>query len=333
MSRKIAVLSGDGIGPEVVSSTVSAIIALTNDVEIVNADIGYDCFKRTGEALPKETVEIVDECDAVLMGCVTVPDNERNYRNPALDVKRRLDLFANVRPISRIVPDLGIIDLDAVFVRENTEGLFEMTEIEDLDGVTYSKRITYAGCKRICQFSKRLAGELGRKHITCLHKANVYKQTDGLFLKTFYEVMNGSGLKYDDMKADDMASYMVMNPSEVDMIVTQSLYGDIVSEEASALVGGTYLSPSCGIGDRKALFEPMHRSNPELAGLNVVNPTASLMSGSLLLMYLGYTKESMILADAVRTAYKRGYRTADVGGKMGTYEFTDCIVKLCNSRT
>lgn len=329
MSKKVAVLPGDGIGPEVVSSTVAAITSLGTDIELITADIGYECFKRTGEALPRATAELVNECDAVLLGCVTIPENERNFRNPVIEIKKRLDLYANVRPINKIVPDIGKIDINAVFIRENTEGLFDISEVEDVEGISYTKRLSYAGCRRICKFARNYAESHGRKRITCVHKADIYRKTDGLFLDTFREVMDGSNVGYDDAKTEDMVSSIILEPQNIDVVVTQSLYGDILSEEAASLCNGVHLSPSSGIGDNKALFEPMHKSNPELEGLNTVNPTASILSGSLMLQYLGYKEEGMLLKEAVASAYKRGYRTVDIGGTTGTFEFTSQIVKYC----
>jgi len=329
MTKKIAVLPGDGIGPEVVSATVSAIDALSLDIEFISADIGLDCHKRTGSALPKSTLNIIDECDAILVGCVEDDSTDRTYRNPVMEIKKRLDLFANVRPVKKIAQDIGVKDLNIIVIREYTEGLFSMNEIEDLDGVTHQRRVSYKGCKRICQFAKNLAEYENRKKITCVHKANVYKVADGLFRNTFYEVMSGTKLKIDDTKVDDMAAEIVLNPDNVDVITTMSMYGDILSREAAALVGGAYLCPSGNYGIHKALFEPLHRSNPELVGLNTVNPTGSLLSGAMLLEYLGMPEKGEILRDAVLTAYKRGHRTRDVGGTYGTYEFADKIAKLC----
>ena len=331
MTKKIAVLPGDGIGPEVVSATVSAIDALSLDIEFINADIGFDCHKRTGNALPKQTLNIIDECDAILVGCVNDDSTDRTYRNPVMEIKKRLDLFANVRPIKKIAQDVGVKDLDIIVIREYTEGLFSMNEIEDLDGVTHQRRVSYKGCKRICQFARNLSEYENRKKITCVHKANVYKIADGLFKNTFYEVMTGTKLKIDDTKVDDMAAEIVLHSDNVDVITTMSMYGDILSREAAALVGGAYLCPSGNYGVHKALFEPLHKSNPELVGLNIVNPTGSLLSGAMLLEYLGMPEKAEILRDAVLTAYKRGYRTKDVGGTHGTYEFSDQIAKLCEN--
>lgn len=329
MTKKVVVLPGDGIGPEVVSATVSAFSALTDEIELINADIGLDCFKRTGNYLPRCTLEAIEDCDAVLLGCVTEPDNDRTYRDPVLEIKRRLDLFANIKPVRKIVKDVGVTDLDIIIITESNEGLFSMSEREDLDGVTYERRVTYSGCKRICNFTKNFVEVCQNKKLTCVHRANINEMSDGLFLKTFYEVMAGSTVNLSDEKAGDIAGNIVLEPKNYEIILTLNLYGDVISEECAALVGGSHLIPSASVGDKHGLFEPLHKSNPDLVGLNSVNPTASLMSGAMLLDYIGLSKEASTLRDAVITAYKRGYRTADVGGTLGTLEFTDQVVKLC----
>ncbi len=332
MAKKVAVLPGDGIGPEIVSSAVAVINALVSDIELINGDFGYDCYKRAGEALPRITMDLIDECDAILVGCVNNPDSDKLFRNPLADIKKRLDLYAEVRKVLKIVPDIGMLgDIDATFIMENDEGMFNISEIDELDGATLTKRVSYSGSKRICQFTKKYMEDRHDKHVTCVHKADMYKLTDGLFLNTFREVMGDSDIEYDDMKADEMASYIMSNPRNVNYVVSVSPYGDILSEEAAALTGGTHLVPTAIYGKRKALFKPLHGPNETLQGLNIVNPTAALLSAGMMLEYLGYTEEADILKESIRSAYKRGHRTPDVGGNTGTYDFTTQVVKICET--
>ena len=171
----------------------------------------------------------------------------------------------------------------------------------------------------------------GDDHITCVHKADMYRLTDGLFLNTFREVMEDSGFDYDDMKADEMASYIMSNPQDVNYVISVSPYGDILSEEAASLSGGTHLVPTGIIGEKKALFKPLHGANRLLEGLNIVNPTAALLSAAMMLDYLKYNEEADVLRESVRSAYKRGYRTPDTGGDTGTYDFTTQVVKICEN--
>ena len=332
MSKKVAVLPGDGIGPEIVSSAVAVINTLVSDIELINGDMGYDCYKRTGEALPRITMDLIDECDAILVGSINNPESDRLFRNPLNDIKKRLDLFAEVRPVSKIVPNIGMIgDIEATFIKENDEGMFNITEIDELDGATLTKRVSYSGSKRLCQFARRTMERMKADHITCVHKADVYKLTDGLFLNTFRDVMKDSDIKYDDMKADEMASYIMSNPRDVNFVISVSPYGDILSEEAATLSGGTHLIPTAILGEKKGIFKPLHGPETMMEGLNIVNPTAALLSASLMLDYLGYGEEANTLKESIRSAYKRGYRTPDLGGDTGTYDFTTQVVKICES--
>ena len=332
MSKKVAVLHGDGIGPEIVSSAVAVINTLVSDIELINGDMGYDCYKRTGEALPRITMDLIDECDAILVGSINNPESDRLFRNPLNDIKKRLDLFAEIRPVSKIVPNIGMIgDIEATFIKENDEGMFNITEIDELDGATLTKRVSYSGSKRLCQFARRTMERMKADHITCVHKADVYKLTDGLFLNTFRDVMKDSDIKYDDMKADEMASYIMSNPRDVNFVISVSPYGDILSEEAATLSGGTHLIPTAILGEKKGIFKPLHGPETMMEGLNIVNPTAALLSASLMLDYLGYGEEANTLKESIRSAYKRGYRTPDLGGDTGTYDFTTQVVKICES--
>ncbi len=332
MSKKVAVLPGDGIGPEIVSSAVAVINTLVSDIELINGDMGYDCYKRTGEALPRITMDLIDECDAILVGSINNPESDRLFRNPLNDIKKRLDLFAEVRPVSKIVPNIGMIgDIEATFIKENDEGMFNITEIDELDGATLTKRVSYSGSKRLCQFARRTMERMKADHITCVHKADVYKLTDGLFLNTFRDVMKDSDIKYDDMKADEMASYIMSNPRDVNFVISVSPYGDILSEEAATLSGGTHLIPTAILGEKKGIFKPLHGPETMMEGLNIVNPTAALLSAALMLDYLGYGEEANTLKESIRSAYKRGYRTPDLGGDTGTYDFTTQVVKICES--
>ena len=277
-------------------------------------------------------MDLIDECDAVLVGCINNPDNDRLFRNPLADIKKRLDLYAEVRKVSKLVPDIGIIgNMDATFIMENDEGMFNISEIDDLDGATLTKRISYSGTKRLCQFTKNYMQKRNDNHITCVHKADMYRLSDGLFLNTFREAMEDTGIKYDDMKADEMASYIMRNPRNVNYVISVSPYGDILSEVAASLTGGTHLVPIGIYGERKALFKPLHKSVDTLEGLNIVNPTAALLSAGMMLEYLGYMEEADILRESLRSAYKRGYRTPDLGGETGTYDFTTQVVKICET--
>lgn len=327
--KKIAVLPGDGVGPEVTAAAVSALDAVTGDLEMINADIGLDCFKRTGEYLPRETIDIIDEADAILFGTIMDPEHDKLYRNPLLTINKHLDLYINIRPAYRLAPDIGIEDVNMLVIRENTEGIVAVAESEDLDGMTVERRVSIKGCKRICRKARQIAEGRGRKKISCVHKADVLRLSDGLFLDTFYEEMEGTTVRIEDCLIDRVAADMILEPELYDTIVTLNLYGDIISEIASGLVGGSYLTPSGNLGDTKGLFLPMHEPHPELTGLNLVNPISSILSSSMMLEFLGMDDEAEKIKNAVMTAVRDGHRTEDLGGCLGTYEFTEKIAELC----
>ena len=331
MSKKVAVLPGDGIGPEVISSAVAAINVLTDDIELINGDIGYECYRRTGNSFPRATMDIIDECDAALIGSITVP-KDTPFRNPLFDVKRRLGAYADVRVITKIIPDLGILpDVNAVFIRESDEGSFNAIEINELDGATLTKRVSYSNSKRICQYVRRFVERYGRRNITCVHNTPLYPLTDGLFLDSFRETMDGSDIQYGDACAGDMISYIVTDPRNIDTVLSINPYSDILSESIAALVGGSRLVPQGLMGDQKGIFKPLRDSCPDIEGMNLVNPTAMLLSTAMMLRFLGYIEESRTLNGSIRSAYKRGYRTHDVGGNTGTFDFTTQVVKICEN--
>ena len=329
MSKKVAIIPGDGVGPEIASSAAAAIESLADDIEIINVDAGYDCYLRTGEILPLETVETISECDAVLLGCMNIPEG-RAFRNPVDDIKKKMGLFTNAKFIQKMVPDVGIVDIDAVFFRE--ENLYsDISELEEMDGASMTMKVSYASCKRMLQLVRKLA-EAHDLHITCVHNTKRVPVVDGLFLKTFHEVMEGSKLEYSDEGIEGASSTIIMNPSRFQYVVSLNPYSDIISSEAAAMVGGAHLIPEAALGDDTGLFMPMHGPVLRLQGLNMANPTAMLMATSKMLKFIGYDNESERLKEAIRSAYKRGFRTPDVGGDTGTYDFTSQVIKICDTQ-
>lgn len=328
--RKIAVLPGDGIGPEVIGSALTVLGAVTQDLEFLRGDIGLECHSRTGEYLPRETLDIIDESDAVLFGAITTPLGDPNYRSPLLQLRKQLDLYANVRPISKVHPSLGLVDLDAIIVRENTEGMYTQVERQDPEGVTLERRVSIRGSRRIVRFARELAEKNGRKRITCVHKANVLRRSDGLFRDIFFEEMMGSSLEVKELLVDAAAAAMVDRYREIDVIVTLNLYGDILSDEGSALTGGLGLSPSANMNADFGLFEPVHGSAPDIAGRGVANPTAAILSTAMMLDFFGMNTEAETIRLAVHDAIDRGARTRDMKGEHSTKQFTDLVASLCH---
>lgn len=328
---RIAVLPGDGIGPEVIAAAVSVLDAVTDSLEMVTADIGLDCCRRTGDHLPRETFDIIDDADAVLCGTVMAPENDKGYRDPLTDLKRRMELYANIRPIYRISEDIGAADADMIVIRENLEGIYSLAESEDLDGVTMERRVSIKNCKRICRIARRIGEDAGRKKITCVHKADVLRTSEGMFRDIFYEEMSGTPMQTCDEIIDRAAAGVVMDPGSFDVVVSLNLYGDIISEIASAMVGGVGITPSGNIGDDKGLFEPIHGPRPDISGTDSANPISSMLSASMMLDFLGMKEESLIIKNAVRKTVADGFRPADLGGTYGTYEFAEKVAEACQS--
>jgi len=321
----VVVIRGDGIGPEVIDSALRVMeqVAFFDPVE---AHAGLACKREMGEYLPDATLELLREADAALFGAITTPLGDPSYRSPILTMRQELDLYANVRPAKRLHPSIGLVDLDAVIVRENTEGMYTRREIEDEDGVTLERRVSRRASERIVRFAISLCRAQGRRRLTCVHKANVLRRSDGLFRDVFYAEMEDSGLEGDDLLVDAAAAALVTRPGDIDCMVTLNLYGDILSDEAAALVGGLGLAPSANLSDSFGLFEPVHGSAPDIAGKGVANPIAAMLSAAMMLDHLGKVTEARRIEEAIRLTLDSGHRTRDLGGDLGTIGFTDRVI-------
>jgi isopropylmalate/isohomocitrate dehydrogenase-like protein len=321
--RKIAVIPGDGIGPEVIGSALEVLQALDVPLEITEAGMGLECHEHTGSYLPQETLDILEGSDAALFGAITSPVTyDPSYRSPLLHLRKTFDLYANIRPVRRWHPSIGLVDLDVIIVRENTEGMYTGVEREDAEGVVTERRITRRACQRIVDKGIEVCRAEGRKSITCVHKSNVLRRSDGLFREIFRDRVNGSGLEGRELLVDAAAAAMVLQPRKMECLVTLNLYGDILSDEAAALTGGLGFAPSVNMGERFALFEPTHGSAPDIAGMDRANPVAAILTAAMMLRYLDMGMLATRIESSVTEALDRGIRTADVGGSMGTREFT-----------
>ena len=326
--KTVCVLPGDGIGPEVIDCSRRVIEAITDEVEFVEASIGADAFERTARYLPDDTLGMMREADSCLFGAVTSQRSEA-YESPVLKFRKELDLFANVRPVRDIA---GISDsyFDIIIVRENSEGLYTMDETADENGVTTRRRVSRKASERVVRHAIETARSLDRESICCVHKANVLRQSDGLFLKIFYDTMarDAQDLKPSDQLVDSAAAKLVSSPSEFDVIVTLNLYGDILSDVAAAVVGGLGFAPSGNIGTSHSVFEPAHGSAPDIAGKGIANPTGAILAGSMMLGHLGMPEEADLIDKAVSEAYRTGNRTVDIGGAQGSARFTEAVLSL-----
>lgn len=314
--EKVAVIRGDGIGPEVIDSALAVLDAAGAEIDQVELEVGLGRWEKTGQALAEEDLEAMRECRCVLFGAITTPSDPK-YKSVLLRIRKELDLYANIRPFQD-----GKIDL--IIVRENTEGLY--SGIEDLgeDKSTTVRVITRRGCERIARKACQLAAK--RKRVTIVHKSNVLK-SDRLFLQICRDVAESQGVEHDDMLVDAAAYNLVRNPERFDVIVTTNLFGDILSDEAAGIVGSLGLCASANIGDKYALFEPIHGSAPDIAGKGIANPIGAIRSAAMMMDYLGRADLAGKIEAAVEWSLAQGIKTPDLGGNSTTIEVTGEMIK------
>ncbi|MFC6973597.1 isocitrate/isopropylmalate dehydrogenase family protein [Halomicroarcula sp. GCM10025709] len=324
MTHEIAVIPGDGIGQEVTPAAVEVLEAIeTVDFEFVEGDAGDAVEAETGTALPDATADLAADADATLFGAAG-----ETAADVILPLRQVVGSFANVRP-AVAYPALDAVQphTDLVFIRENTEGVYKGIESEITDGVTTCTRvITEDASEKIAEFGFDYARQNGFDDVTIAHKANVMRQTDGLFLETAEEVGAERDAEYDTALMDALAMHLVMNPEDYGVVICPNLAGDMLSDLAAGLVGGLGLLPSANVGEENALFEPVHGSAPDIAGEGVANPSAMILSAAMLLDHLGYDEEGDRVRDAVETVLEAGPRTPDLGGDGTTEEVTAAIL-------
>src|SRR5712671_5894928 len=299
--HRITLIPGDGIGPEVASNVVRIIEAAGVDVEWETHYAGAQALEKFGETLPPELLESIKRNKVALKGPVTTPIG-KGFTSVNVGLRKALDLYANLRPV-RALPNVPCRypELNLVVVRENTEDLYSGIEHVVVPGVVESlKIITEKASTRVSRFAFEFARREGRKKITAIHKANIMKLSDGLFLECFYNVAKGyPEIFADDKIVDNACMQLVMRPEQFDIMLMENLYGDILSDLCAGLVGGLGLVPGANIGDGCALFEPTHGSAPKYKGQNKVNPVALLLSGMLMLRYLKETEAAARLEKAI----------------------------------
>ncbi|ENN96372.1 isopropylmalate/isohomocitrate dehydrogenase [Methanocaldococcus villosus KIN24-T80] len=334
---KICVIEGDGIGKEVIPEALK-VLNLLGNFEIIKAEAGLECYKKYGYYLPKETIEKAKEADIILFGAVTSNPKDKNYKSPIITLRKLFDLYANVRPINNFglgeivgkiagYKFLDIKSIDIVIIRENTEDLYVGREKENADKAVAERIITKKGAERIVRFAFEYAKDNNRKKVSCIHKANVLKITDGLFLETFYKISKNYNIEANDYLVDATAMHLIKNPNIFDVIVTTNMFGDILSDEASALIGGLGLVPSANIGENKALFEPVHGSAPDIAGKGIANPMAAILCVSMIFDYINENKKANLIREAIKYCLINGKTTPDLGGNLKTKEVGDEVIK------
>jgi len=334
MTHHITLIPGDGIGPEVTNATVRILEATGIKFEWETFMAGAEAFEKYKEYIPKDLNDSIERTRVGLKGPVTTPIGG-GFASINVELRKRFELYANFRPIRNLphVPT-RYPDVDLIIIRENTEGLYSGIEHEVVPGVVESlKIITAKASTRIARFAFDYARKNKRKKIHAIHKANIMKLSDGLFLRCSRAVAKEyPEITYGEHIVDNTCIQLVMNPYQYDMLVLENLYGDIISDLCAAFVGGLGLVPGANFGDACAIFEAVHGSAPDIAGKDLANPTALLRSALLMLRHLGEREAAL----RVRTALERVYRTRDrltrdVGGKAGTSQFADAVIEEMNS--
>ena len=336
--HKITLIPGDGIGPEV-SAAVVKIVEAAGAATGVGFEwhryaAGADAFEQTREYIPKELYESIEKNKVALKGPVTTPVGG-GFASINVTLRKRFDLFANFRPVKNL-PGLTTRypDIDLVIVRENTEDLYAGLEHEIVPGVVQSlKIITDKGSSRIAQFAFDYARKHGRRKIHAIHKANIMKLSDGLFLRCCRKVAEGfPEVEYKEHIVDNTCMQLVLNPYQYDILLTENLYGDILSDLCSAFIGGLGLVPGANLGHECAIFEAVHGSAPDIAGKDMANPTALLQSAVLMLHHINEGATADLVQAAIEQVYREGKTlTRDVGGQSGTRAFADAVLEAMAS--
>ncbi len=331
--KTICLIPGDGVGREVIPAAAEVLQALGLDLAFTQAQAGFACFQHSGTALPEVTLELARQADAVLFGATSSPSTiVPGYRSPILALRKEFDLYANLRPVFSLPGEFSQPGIDLLVVRENTEGLYSGREHREGDTAIAERVITRRGSLRIvraaCEQAMQRARQRGRPAVlTIVHKANVLKLTDGLFRECALEVAGQfPDIKIKELLVDAAAMNLVKSPQSFDVLVTTNLFGDILSDEASALVGGLGVAASANIGLGTPVFEPVHGSAPDIAGQGIANPVGAMLSAALMLESLGEPDAAARVRKAVFDALSSGLRTPDLGGTATTLQFTQAVI-------
>ena len=333
--HQATLIQGDGIGPEITAETVKVLAATGVQFEWEDELAGVAAVDATGTPLPDATIDSIRRTRLALKGPLTTPVGT-GFRSVNVGLRKEFELYANIRPARTIVPGGRYENVDIVMVRENLEGLYVGYEHfipigDDPRAVGESIAVvTRVGCERVIRYAFEYALRHGRKKVTIVHKANILKMVSGLFLEVGKQVASeyAGRVQSNDMIVDNTAMQLVMRPEQFDVMVTTNMFGDILSDEVSGLVGGLGLAPGANIGTRAAIFEAVHGSAPDIAGKGVANPSAQMLAAAMMLDHLGELDAAKRLRQAIETVIvKDGLRTRDLGGSASTKEFGDAVAR------
>ncbi len=327
---KIAVITGDGIGPEITEAAMFVLNSTGLQIEFTKVAAGLNAWETYGNQLPDETIRIIKESDACLKGPTQTPPGPGSFKSATVTLRQLLDLYANVRPVKNH-PGVPAVHngVDMIIVRENTEGLYRGLEYNLGDSAMTIRTITRRGSERIARFAFELARREKRRRVTAVHKANVLKETCGLFRNVSAEVAKTyPEIQFDEMHVDAAAMRIAMKPQDIDVIVTTNLFGDVLSDEAAGVVGGLGFAPSANVGDRYAFFEAIHGTAPKHAGKWDANPAALILSSAMMLKHLGELDVGLRVESAIDAVLAEGKTvTRDVGGSASTMDFAKAVAQ------
>ena len=325
----VTLIPGDGIGPEVTKAMVKVVEATGVNIKWEEVKAGTEVIEKYNTPIPDYVIDSIKKNKVAIKGPITTPIG-KGFKSVNVTLRQNLDLYVNLRPIKSFK---GIKsryeDVDLIIVRENTEDLYAGIEHKIGDyGAESIKLITKPACERICEFAFKYAKDNNRQKVTGVHKANIMKLSDGLFLNTFREVGQKYDIKFDDLIVDAAAMNLVLNPENYDVMVMPNLYGDILSDLCSGLVGGLGIIPGANIGKDYAVFEAVHGSAPQIANKNIANPTALIQSAIMMLKYMKEYDAAKKIENALEKVFLKGEKlTVDLGGNATTEEFTEEIIK------
>jgi isocitrate dehydrogenase (NAD+) len=339
MSRRVTLIPGDGIGPDITEATLRVLEAAGARIEWERHQAGVAAITEFHSPLPDETLESIRSTGVVLKAPLTTPVGS-GFRSVNVALRKEFDLYANVRPARTLVPGGRYEDIDLVLIRENTEGLY--VGVEHYVGIGDDPRaaaesvmiVTRFGAERIVRFAFEYAEKNGRRKVTLAHKANILKYTQGLFLEEGRRIAQEyeGRIEFEDRIIDATAMHLVLNPYQFDVLVMENMFGDIISDEIAGLVGGLGMAPGANIGRDAAMFEPVHGSAPDIAGKNIANPTAMILAAVLMLEHIDQRDVAARVRNALEEVLRsRKIQTPDLGGTATTDQFTDAVVKAIES--
>ena len=324
----ITLFEGDGIGPEITASLKKVFSALKVDIDYEEFLIGQRAYEKYGTLIPEDAINSIKKNKVALKAPVTTPIG-KGFKSVNVQLRLLFDLYVNLRPALSLPNTLSrLYNIDIVTFREKTEDLYIGEEVEIEDGYIAYKKITKKCSERIIRYAFEYCLAHNKKKLCCVHKANILKKSDGLFLDTFNRIKEEyPSIEASDKIVDNMCMQLVMNPNQFECIVAPNLYGDILTDLISGLIGGLGLAPAANIGKEEAIFEAVHGSAPDIAGLNLANPTAFLLSGAMMLEHLGEQEKANKLKEAIKEVLlEKKYLTKDLGGSASTTEYTDQII-------